>query len=421
MRLPFAALLLAAAPAVALADPVLDSVDATVARGSRLALTVEAHFSAPGAIVVEGDVNGHAVAIRRKARAGAKSARISVDPRRFGLRSGVTASLHFSLRVSAREDAGAEAGQDVSADVPVPCVVLPGFGNEQTPGGFAPFAAALDAAAGGRYGIGSARPALVVHEYASLTKPLAALGRELGKDVKSALRGTVFSKVDLVGYSYGGVVARSYLAQGGAVRVRNCLFLGTPNEGTPIAYVGVYLLDSGKLQPLLDQNQQLADAVGSLLTTRTENAVRNVYPTYTWAFMPALFPPGATVPIPTSLLTQYLGDPSTPLTGLNALPPPTDVAFHAWYYTSTPPGAFGTVDTVTVDYSVLTGGTQLDPAQYANGSGDGVVPAHSVTMDEYPAWSAAISADAHDLGAGTHVAMPDDPAVIAGVAAVVAQ
>ena len=54
-----------------------------------------------------------------------------------------------------------------------------------------------------------------------------------------------------------------------------------------------------------------------------------------------------------------------------------------------------------------------------SGSGDGIVPAHSVTMDEVPAWNAVITK--HDLGAGTHVTFTVDPQVYPAVAAVLGQ
>ena len=104
---------------------------------------------------------------------------------------------------------------------------------------------------------------------------------------------------------------------------------------------------------------------------------------------------------------------------------------HAFYYSSVPTEQFGitvgtidVVDLTPILGAVLAGGgtpdlSTLDLATIANGSGDGIVPVHSVTMDEVPSWSARIAK--HDLGAGTHVTFTLDPMVYAGVALVLGQ
>jgi hypothetical protein len=139
-----------------------------------------------------------------------------------------------------------------------------------------------------------------------------------------------------------------------------------------------------------------------------------MYPTYSWASATVL---GQTVSLPNSALDQFLGSSSTPLTALNATPPAAGMTVDAFYYTSTGVSQFGTVDKVDIT-GLMTGGT-LDPATIANGSGDGVVPAHSVTMDQDPAWKAVITK--HDMGVGTHVTIPTDLVLIAGVATVLTQ
>ena len=64
----------------------------------------------------------------------------------------------------------------------------------------------------------------------------------------------------------------------------------------------------------------------------------------------------------------------------------------------------GTVD--VVDVSLIQGGGQVDPATLATGSGDGVVPAHSVWMEGVASWSSVITK--HDLGEGSHLTMTAD-------------
>ena len=153
-----------------------------------------------------------------------------------------------------------------------------------------------------------------------------------------------------------------------------------------------------------------------LLSPDATKALRNLYPTYSWATFqnPLTGKPG---PVPSFLLEALLGSSSTPLTALNAVPPAPGVTFDAFFYTSTGIGQFGTVD--MVDVTSFSSGAQIDPATIANGSGDGIAPAHSVTMDEVPAWKTVITK--HDMGTGTHVTIPLDANVIAGVAGILIQ
>jgi pimeloyl-ACP methyl ester carboxylesterase len=244
---------------------------------------------------------------------------------------------------------------------------------------------------------------MVTHRFDSLSKSLATLGTELDRVVRRALAGTPFRKVDLVGYSYGGLVARSYMAQRGGARVRNCIFLGTPNEGTPIAHIGVGLLNNNFLDSLLAGlvgiDPAYADAVTDLVTPQTSGALRNMFPTYAWLegdFFTVAFVKGV------------LGDPTTPLTALNNQDPPTGPNFVGIYYESTGT-QLGTVDRVNAtDLAEAFGGGQLDPSMLtplASGEGDGVVPSHSVTMDLTPKWAGKITKSPID-GAGTHLDLP---------------
>jgi len=412
-RIALAAVVVAFAAGTAAADPVIDQVTTKTAKNGVVTVTVESTFEDRGELLLTGDVNGSPVNLKKGLRASHRTLRFVVNPARLHLGRKLTTGIHFALNVSATETAsGAQATQNVSADVPVPCVLIPGFADEQTPGAFGTVATALDLLAGGRYAVDTKKPFMVVHEYASLTKSLATLGAEVDKSVKAALRGTPFIKADIVGYSYGGVVARQYLALKGGSRVRNCVLLGAPGQGTPIAYIGVGLLKNNLLAGLLGSNASLATAVGGLVNDQTKGALRNMYPTYSWL---------DGNPLTIALAKTVLGDTSTPLTNLNMVAPPFGVRFDAFYYSSTPGGQLGTVDHVDVANLAggLTGGSQLDPTTLATGDGDGVVPAHSVTMDETPAWHLVITG--HDLGAGTHVTMPADPNVLAGVVAIIAQ
>lgn len=400
-RLAIAAALLLVSAATAGADPVIDRLSSAVAKGRRLDLELECTLGSPGVVTVEGTVNGNPVSLRKRVKAGHHTAKVKVDPKKLKLRKLETA-LHFDVTVTLAETGGAETSQQVSADIPLPCVVIAGFANENTPGSMTVFTTALNVAAGGVYTTAGDHPTLVVHEYPSLSESLSTLGKGLGRRVQSTLRGTVFAKVDLVGYSYGGLVARSFLAQGGGEAVRRCAFLGTPNKGTPVAYIAVGLGSTGQLDTFLADNPSLADLATVILSPDAQQSLRNMYPTYSWATMPN---PITQQPmaVPTFLLESFLGDSSTPLTGLNAVAPPAGVTFDAFFYTSTGT-TVGTVD--IVDVSAIQAGGQVDPAQIATGSGDGVVPAHSVWMQGVAGWSSAITQ--HDIGAGSHLTMTGD-------------
>ncbi|MHC4473715.1 MAG: esterase/lipase family protein, partial [Planctomycetota bacterium] len=232
--LPAAVLLLLAAPA--LAAPTLDRVDWKLKKGRVLKIQVEASLGGAGEVLLTGDVNGVPVAqSKRVRRGGFRKMRFRVKTRRLGLRR-VDKALVFDLSVVAAEAEGEETRRDVRVVSPVPLVLLPGLGNEQSPSSMEAFVPALQLEAAGYDGEGK-RPNLIVHGYDSLTTSLPALGKTLNRPVRRLLRKTPFTRVDIVGFSMGGLVARSYMAgRRGAGKVRKCLFLATPNEGTPLAY-----------------------------------------------------------------------------------------------------------------------------------------------------------------------------------------
>jgi len=418
----------AAAPAVA--APEIRGTRTEVA-GGKLVVVLDTTLAARGRATVEGTVNGRKIRGRKGIGAGERTARLTLDPRRARIRK-ANGALVFDLvvRVDARRE---RAEQSVSATVGVPVIVLPGLGNESTPGGFDLFATGLDNAAGGAWGAGGAKASIVVHEYASRTKPLTELARGLDRVSKLLLKGSVFRQVDVVGYSMGGLVAREWMqTPGGRGRVRKLVFLGTPNEGAPVAYLAAFAAKSGALDAILANagGGALTGALDGILNAETVGALSNFYPTYDWATI-SLFPGAPPGPIPSFLLNSVLGvegadDP--PLATLNAAPPdPKTAEIHAFFYSSVLTEAFG-VNVGTIDVVDLTpilgglaGGAQadfstLDIASLASGDGDGIAPAHSVRMDGVPAWKARIVP--HDLGAGSHVTFALDPQVFAGVAGV---
>ncbi|MCU1351462.1 MAG: lipase class 2 [Acidimicrobiales bacterium] len=68
------------------------------------------------------------------------------------------------------------------------------------------------------------------------TQDIDASARALGRFADGVRAQTGAAKVDLVGHSQGGLVARSYVKRGGgASRVDSLIMLGTPNHGTYVA------------------------------------------------------------------------------------------------------------------------------------------------------------------------------------------
>jgi len=428
MRRPLcAALLLLLLASPALAAPTVEVLKRKVKKGRKLTVKARVTFSEAGEIRFEGDVNGKAVSRKKRVRrARTKKVRFRVSAKRLGLRRirGPLDIRTVTLRIRATEESGAETTRDVGAVVPVPVVLLHGLGGEGT-GAMESFAAGLELALPGRYEREGRRPTLILHEYESTEKPLAALGRELDRVVRRARRKTPFEKVDLVGESMGGLVIRSYLAEGGGKgRVRKCVLLATPNEGTPLAYVGTLAADL--LPGLLTVPEGLPpgaeDLVDSLLDPRAADVLELFHPT--WDGWLRADP----------LVSFLLPEPATPLADLNAVPPDPEADFHVFAYSDTGQEVgdlFGlTVGTVEgidlrgIDLAALLAGGALslddlprDP--FALGPGDGLVPLRSALLRDVPAWSAAVTE--HDLGIGVHGAMSVDPRVILEVARIVGE
>jgi pimeloyl-ACP methyl ester carboxylesterase len=438
---PLLVLLAAAAPA--LADPVIERVDTEVSRNRRLTVVIEATFSGRGELRLEGDVNGKRIRKRKKVRrAGTRRMRVKLDAKKLRLRR-LRESLVFDVNAIASERGGASVERPVLETIPVPVVLLGGLGNELGSGGMDAFALALDLAAGGAYVRDGDAPTLIVHEYPSLEGSLSELAKDLNKTVRSALRGTSFARVDVVGYSMGGLVARRWLADKGAGKVRRMVFLATPNEGAPLAQVAGVALGSdllegaiGDLVPGLGDASGIGDVLdGVLASTIAPDTLRIFYPTYDWAFATVNIPflgeqrisltSGVLDTFGALLPEQFRGLDFTldsPLTPLNDVGPDDRADYHAIGYTALPTELLGveigTLDEIDLG-GLITGGEEFDPLTLADGEGDGLVPWRSLVMADTPGWADAI--ESTDLGIGTHVTLLADPRCIARVAEIVAE
>ncbi|MEV8536013.1 alpha/beta fold hydrolase [Streptomyces sp. NPDC051211] len=74
------------------------------------------------------------------------------------------------------------------------------------------------------------------YNYSPLTRDLREAARRLDRRVEELCARTGQDRVDLVGHSLGGLVARYYVqCLGGDARVRTLVTLGTPHSGTTVA------------------------------------------------------------------------------------------------------------------------------------------------------------------------------------------
>ncbi len=399
-----ALLLASAAPAVA--APSIDAVAAPEWTGRSLVVTATVTMGAPGEVRLAGDLNGASVALARRLPAGTRAVKLKVDVRRLGFAT-PDEPLRFHLALSAEESGGGIAERDVDVVVPVPLAVLFGLLQEYTPGALDAFAAAIDLAAGGDHTREGKRPNLLVHPYTSIGPALPDLGAGFAQALRRFVKRTGFARADVVGYSMGGLVARRAMQDGAAGLVRKVVFVGSPNEGTPVAYLGAAAAAFGVTGTVPGLDPAIASA---LLDPAAQETLRLFYPVYPW------YPPEQAV------VFLLLPDPATPLTALNAGGPVPGVEYHA--IACSAPGTLETVD-FTALAPLITSGT-LTAEGFADaivalssGTGDGVVPLRSVFFRDDPLWDGVIVE--HDVGPGTHTAMPADPRVLAEIAAILGE
>jgi triacylglycerol lipase len=131
------------------------------------------------------------------------------------------AALSTVFVVSRSSDGSTEPA---AQETPGPVLLVPGYGGST---------ASLGSLAGRLTAAG--RDATVVALPGNGTGDLHASAGALDVAVEAALRRTGADTVDVIGYSAGGLVARLWVADGGAGRVRRVLTLGSPHHGTRLA------------------------------------------------------------------------------------------------------------------------------------------------------------------------------------------
>ncbi|WP_448623888.1 lipase family alpha/beta hydrolase [Geodermatophilus sp. URMC 64] len=120
---------------------------------------------------------------------------------------------------------GAGRGDEpVSQEEPGPVLLVPGYGGSTA--SLRELADRLTAAG---------RDATVVAVPGDGTGDLGASADALGAAAADALERTGADSVDVVGYSAGGVIARLWIADGGAAVARRVVTLGAPHHGTTLA------------------------------------------------------------------------------------------------------------------------------------------------------------------------------------------
>jgi triacylglycerol lipase len=135
----------------------------------------------------------------------------------------VVALAVVALVLVTRDDAPGPAAP-VSQEEPGPVLLVPGYGGGT--GSLHGLADRLTAAG---------RDVTLVALPADGTGDLAAAADALDAAAGAALERTGAGSVDVVGYSAGGVVARLWIADGGADLARRVLTLGSPHHGTTLA------------------------------------------------------------------------------------------------------------------------------------------------------------------------------------------
>ena len=150
-----------------------------------------------------------------------------LSPARRRLFLGVAAVVVVALTALAVvlvSRASAPAAEPVSQERPGPVLLVPGYGGSTA--SLQPLADRLTA---------QGRDATVVRLPGDGTGDLGAAADAVAAAAEAALDRSGADSVDVVGYSAGGVVARLWVADGGAAVARRVVTLGSPHHGTTLA------------------------------------------------------------------------------------------------------------------------------------------------------------------------------------------
>ncbi len=225
-------------------------------------------------------------------------------------------NIRVEVAVTVRDRTGTATSR-TAVDLLLPTVIVPGYRNESTyvPD---PILAAME-----RAGYKSTGPAPTVFwaAYGSATLSVGDEAEEIGRYLRRVVRPAVYaSRINVIGYSVGGLVARWALAEDAADwrgLVNRLVLVGVPDEGIVIAYLADRMLPATPLTGW---------AHGPL--------VRDLYPTFPYwragPGQPWSFPPGGVgitlarlhrIPLPDSIRVYviYGDDPRTNGTGFDTV------------------------------------------------------------------------------------------------------
>ncbi|MHB8731843.1 MAG: esterase/lipase family protein [bacterium] len=250
-------------------------------------------------------------------------------------------NLRFPVEVTVRRGTLAATARR-TATILLPAVIVPGYLNEHD----GPSAAVLTAFRRHGYADSGAGQNVFWFTYKSTEITLPEGGQALAAYVRrTVLPASYAARINVVGYSLGGLMARwnvAYDVDGWGALINRLMLVGVPNEGTVLAY--------------LTDHTPSALPYSSLGRTSASRA-----------FMP-------TFPFWRAASTQPWGMPpdaeNTVLDELNARPIPPDIRVYLFYGSHDPHNSGGPQTSVGI-----TG--MLPGAELAFGAGDGMVLAAS--------------------------------------------
>ncbi len=445
------------------AEATIDTdVAAKVLKGTKFVVSADVTMTNKGVVTLTGAVGTTPFSLTKKFKTKAgksrtKTIKFVVDPKKLGIRDEPNALL-LQAQMSAAEDGQeAPAVAGAGAILPLPVMIVPGLGNELSAEAFKkiyfPFRDALNENAGSPWITKGRRATIVVQRYFSTSFPLEVLGAQIAKQgAKLIKKSRSFARIDMIGQSTGGLVIRQAMAplalakapRSLAGKVRHVVFMGSPQSGTPVAFLAQTALEAtrdlpnGARQAALeaikarlvgDVDSPSAASLADLLLVPARKpgqdppflgVVQLFLPSYPFASVP--LPGGGTIELDLASLTADPGPSQTaPLSVLNAAAPDPDTTYHALYYTDVAEatGDVRTVDGLDFVAFILGGSTDSTLITTLNGSGDGVASVRSTLMTAHAPWNAVLRPV--PLGAGlqsvdaTRPALPayyNDPNVI---------
>ena len=78
---------------------------------------------------------------------------------------------------------------------------------------------------------------LSAYDYGLLTRDILEAAELLGEEIEKVAANTGYERIHVIGHSLGGLIARYYVQRlGGDARVHTLVTIGTPHQGTQLAY-----------------------------------------------------------------------------------------------------------------------------------------------------------------------------------------